>query len=458
MGVRTEKSPNAWPAMLQDVGVGGASTCAWQAVPDGSAEKALSALRQWRLRASALRPDHLADFPFQALVNHYRGVGRLSAADSVAAELRRLHDSLAEAEAEVETVRAGAASGSVLAHWLPLSIDQEDGDYHTYIGTALYERHWRQQSERRPESEARDEVMVALMADLLATEGRALVHTASRDQYARTRAAYQLLKQSATLAPTMQQDVADVSSGAPAVADGTDGTALATDSMGLAADVLARVPDAVRQLVDITMLPVTQLHDEQMFIRCIQIFESLYAHVAGGLERAIAALENDEADEAEAVLRDAAARVEAMPILFRVLTTMPRDAFAVIRNHTHGRSAIQSRSYRQVESLSAPRDEGAGPQRADRRDDGDSTLQSVYLERVEHRMTAARAGGLADVMRRLDLAWRTSKRTHWGVTLKVIGTVPGTGGTSGADYLKQAAGISLFPALAAEAAPGTASQ
>ncbi|MEU3994121.1 hypothetical protein AB0F24_38330 [Streptomyces platensis] len=370
------------------------------------------------------------------------------------AELRQLHDLLAEGEAALVSL----ASRSPLAHWLPLSVDQEDGDYHTYIGTALYEQHWRRASRWRTETESRDAVIVALAADLLANEAHALTHTASRDQYARTRAAFQLLKQSATLAPTMPPFVADAVSGAPTVADGGDGMALATISMNLAEDVLAWTSDAPRQLVDITMLPVTQLHDEQMFIRCIQIFEGLYVQVARSLECAIAALEEDDAGEAEAVLRDAAARVEAMPILFRVLTTMPRDAFAVIRDNTHGRSAIQSRSYRQVELLSAPREAGFDPQQAAQRDVADPTLQEVYLKRVERRMTAAQADGLAKVMRRLDLAWRMSKRTHWGVTLKVIGSVPGTGGTSGADYLKHSASISLFPALEADTAMGAASQ
>ncbi|QEV04996.1 hypothetical protein [Streptomyces prasinus] len=434
--------------------MGGFSTCARQADPDSAEERALTAFRQWRRHAVALTPPQLTDFPFQALVGHYRGAGRLSVADAVVAELRQLNHSLAGGEVESGSL----ASRSLLAHWLPLSIDQEDGDYHTYIGTALYERHWGRASRGRAETESRDAVIVALAADLLAIEADALTHTASRHQYARTRAAFQLLQQSANLAPTMHQFVADAASGAPTVADRGDDMALATISMDLAKDVLAWTSDAPRQLVDITMLPVTQLHDEQMFIRCIQIFESLYAQVARSLERAIAALENDDAGEAEEVLRDAVTRAEAMPILFRVLTTMPRDAFAVIRDNTHGRSAIQSRSYREVELLSAPREAGSGPQEAAQRDVADRTLQEVYLERAERRMTDARADGLAEVMRQLDRAWRMSKRTHWGVTLKVIGSVPGTGGTSGADYLKHSAGISLFPSLEADEAPADASQ
>ncbi|HEX5811341.1 MAG TPA: hypothetical protein VFY38_04520 [Pseudonocardia sp.] len=51
---------------------------------------------------------------------------------------------------------------------------------------------------------------------------------------------------------------------------------------------------------------------------------------------------------------------------------------------------------------------------------------------------------LAEPLAELDAAWRAMKRTHWGVALKIIGSVPGTGGTTGADYLRRAAELPLF--------------
>lgn len=108
--------------------------------------------------------------------------------------------------------------------------------------------------------------------------------------------------------------------------------------------------------------------------------------------------------------------------VFRVLTTMPKDAFAVIRANTDGRSAVQSRAYRTVER-SAPELHGA--------------LLTSSLQECE----------LQSVMSELDTAWGAMKRTHWGITMKVIGTVRGTGGTAGASYLREAAEARLFPAL-----------
>ena len=50
-------------------------------------------------------------------------------------------------------------------------------------------------------------------------------------------------------------------------------------------------------------------------------------------------------------------------------------------------------------------------------------------------------------MRRLDRAWGAMKRGHWGITLKIIGSVPGTGGHGRRIVFKTAAEASLFPGL-----------
>ncbi|MFB6715095.1 hypothetical protein [Streptomyces sp. NPDC056358] len=145
-------------------------------------------------------------------------------------------------------------------------------------------------------------------------------------------------------------------------------------------------------------------------------------------------------------LSDAAHRLDATPALFRVLTTMPREAFAVIRENTYGRSAVQSTSYRRVELLSAPRDPGSfSPQAPFLALEGE-TLQEVF-ERQLPELPPKTVTRLEESMRRLDAGWHMSKRTHWGIALKIIGSAPGTGGTSGADYLQRTAEVSLFPNL-----------
>jgi tryptophan 2,3-dioxygenase len=64
-----------------------------------------------------------------------------------------------------------------------------------------------------------------------------------------------------------------------------------------------------------------------------------------------------------------------------------------------------------------------------------------------NRLTQADQERVLNAMRRLDGSWRRLKRTHWAITLKVIGGVPGTGGTSGAYYLQKHMDAPLFPRL-----------
>jgi tryptophan 2,3-dioxygenase len=212
--------------------------------------------------------------------------------------------------------------------------------------------------------------------------------------------------------------------------------------------IRAEASPALRRAVEITLLPMTTLHDERMFIRSIQLFERLFARVARAMGLAVAAVRAGRPLEAADFLESAATRLPgATAPLYRILTTMPPEAFAVIRDHTHGASAIQSRPYQLVETVSAKREAGAHSPEKGPLFTLDATLQEAFL---------AHAGGWATedarrleaAMRKLDAGWCGMKRTHWGVTMKIIGRVPGTGGTTGADYLKAAAQVPLFPLLA----------
>ena len=47
--------------------------------------------------------------------------------------------------------------------------------------------------------------------------------------------------------------------------------------------------------------------------------------------------------------------------------------------------------------------------------------------------------GVQSALAELAAAWTAMKKTHWGIALKIIGRVPGTGGTAGADFLRERA-------------------
>lgn len=182
-----------------------------------------------------------------------------------------------------------------------------------------------------------------------------------------------------------------------------------------------------------------------MFIRSIQIFEGIYRQVAMNVSRAITALNENAIESACQVLCDAAGRIEATSVLYRVLTTMPKKSFGIIRENTHGRSAIQSRWFHKVQAACAPIARDAQTANEPTIVTG-SNLQDLYLD-CKEQIPPRQRDKLTASMKRLDQAWGSMKLNHWGITVKIIGTVPGTGGTAGASYLKASAEKSLFPSL-----------
>ncbi|MBB2942691.1 tryptophan 2,3-dioxygenase [Actinoplanes lutulentus] len=385
------------------VGVGGMSARAANAsAADRSGSAAHAALDTFHTIKTT--------FPYAETTAHLCAAGRMSADRQLVTRLAGLRDEL-----------AGAVPGSRpgrLAAWLPMTCDQDTGGYTTYAGL---EPHQALTAARPPADwrSATDEVCVAALAELAATEAAALGHEDAVVR-ARLRGVARLLTRADVLAPAFPLEDLGV---AAVLADADESLPALADAMERAAkSVRDQVASDVADVVATTALPTTRLHDEIMFIRTIQIFETMYEQIGRSVvEAADVAGEGDPAAAAD-VLAAATERLGAVSALFRVLGTMPVEVFAVIRGFTTGRSAVQSVTYRQIEEACA---------------------QDVYL-RVRGTGPAER---LAGEMRRLDAAWRRMKRGHWGLTLRIIGTVPGTGGTSGASYLRGAAETPLFPAL-----------
>ncbi|MFB4313826.1 hypothetical protein [Actinomadura sp. 21ATH] len=397
-------------------GVGGARKSALEADRDDiSGNRALRALARWNRS--------LGPFPYDAVIAHYQAVGRTAADRRLVRALRAAHERLSGS--------AGPAGAWSLVAWLPGTFDQEDGDYDSYLGTELLEG---------VAGVRLDALIVTLIAELLATEAAALERDPGhREQRARTQACLLALSKSGLLAP----DVPDAPGGRPERAEGAE---FAPYCRERACGALAAVPAAHLRVVELAMLPTTRLHDEHMFIRSIQIFEMLYRQVVGHLTRATRALELDDPELAAAELAEAAGRLEATAALYRVVTTMPKESFAVIREYTSGRSALQSRAYREVELHSAARPRHPHADKIPAVDAPRPTLQDAFVA-ASGRLPESGLTGVAMQLARLEGAWRGMKRTHWGITLKIIGTVPGTGGTAGSDYLKTMAEVPLFPAL-----------
>jgi tryptophan 2,3-dioxygenase len=390
-----------------------------------------AALDAWENRSCSL-------FPYTEVITHFRAVGRTQADPALVLRL-----------SSVPADRQDA----FLAAWLPMTCDQETGGYVTYAG--LRPHLLAAGADRGEDVDAAppygggrdrlrsrlDELTVAVLGDLLRTEAAAAGLGAPVPAVrTRLRATARLLVLSGELAPDYPLDPSVTADVAAALARTQDSVEpLAEASERAAKTVLELVSPLPAQSVARSLLPVTRLHDEIMFIRSIQVFEALYEQIGLAATESRDALLEGRLDEAVDALAAVTDRMTVLPALFRLLGTMPVESFAVIRGYTSGRSAVQSRSYRRIEAACAPHPpSGAidalwtGP-----------TLQEVWTD-VRTRPGADR---LTEQLRRLDTSWRGMKRSHWGITLRIIGEVPGTGGTAGASYLKTTSEAPLFPAL-----------
>lgn len=99
------------------------------------------------------------------------------------------------------------------------------------------------------------------------------------------------------------------------------------------------------------MLPVYISHDEHMFIRVLQTFETTFALLALSIRTAIGDLDDARTGDATGHLAVAETVLAESAPLFSLLATMQVESFRVFRDFTDGASAIQSRNYKLVESL-----------------------------------------------------------------------------------------------------------
>ncbi|WP_146060485.1 hypothetical protein [Amycolatopsis sp. CA-128772] len=391
-------SGGPWPG---GAGVGGVSEAAARG---GDRHAAVTAVHAWLAACRGpAGPAEVARFPFAPVLRRYRAVGRAYAGDELVTLLRTVHSRLPG--------DGRARLAWPLPEWLPSTADQTGGGYDGYLAAPLLDS---PAGADLPAHRAAADLLAALAADLLELEVRALGRRPGRVPRQRARACLGVLarlRDDAVPPPSADEELADLAG-------------------AWIAETGETIAPRVRVVTELSLLPMTPLHDELMFIRCLQLFETLYRRIGDALEAARDALVRLAVERARVLVADAARLLALSPPLYRVVTTMPPAAFAVIRAHTDGRSAIQSRGFRRVEALCA------------------GTLQEAVL-RAGDRLGGVATARVCAELGRLDEAWCAMKRTHWGITLKIIGTVPGTGGTTGAEYLRRAAGVPLFPALAA---------
>ncbi|MER5333784.1 hypothetical protein [Micromonospora sp. NPDC002717] len=385
-------------------------------------------------------------FPYPAVLHEFHRVGK----HFVEKELLALLD---ETRARVAgATAAGGDEARLLTDFLDVTLDKWDGryDYRSYLALRLLRLPCGADDPPPAEDDAtsrraRDRLFVRLVADALAFELAAAAHTT--DLLPQQRPGPPVVTKRcrlgvrAALPPLARLGLVAVGDDEPA-----------TSAAALHAVAVELDPDG-DQTLRLSMLPVHVTHDEYLFIRVLQAYECLFAGVADELRAAVAALAGAAPRAAADRLGYAGNLLGAAGPLFSLLATMQAESFRTFRQYTEGASAIQSRSYKLVESLCRTPE-------GDRLDSvayrsvpevrslvraGQPTIDEAYR-------SAVRAGRLdgADrtlVARRMEtfagalLQWR---RTHHRIATRMLGPRSGTGYTEGTPYLAAVRDVPVF--------------
>ena len=217
--------------------------------------------------------------------------------------------------------------------------------------------------------------------------------------------------------------------------------------------VMADATPLERRTLQLTAIPVSVVHDEYMFIRSLQAYETIFALIGVQLAAAVGALTRGEAMLAAEALRAAEATLRESSGVWSLVATMQPEAFLRFREFTDGASAIQSRSYKAAEILCRRPD-------ADRLDSPAyhsvpevrtrviaghpnidaalrTAIESTLLRPDEHTAVSA----AMDAFEAAILKWR---KTHCSIATRMLGERRGTGGSEGVRYLEQARDIPVF--------------
>lgn len=387
----------------------------------------------WTRQATAAtdRPS-TARFPVAQVLGAWRSVGR-EAADRawVSAIDRALH--AVESRSAVSPGAAEPSSQRLLGPWLPMLVDVHHARcrYATYVGTELLQ----QLTEVGVGGiGAFDSVIRTLLAQLLDFElggGGAFADSRleppSKDLSRRRTAA---------IVASLQVWVVPQHRGL----EGRELTDAVLDSCA---------PD-FRLAADCTLVPITRVHDEVLFIRVLQVFETVFLQVHGLLADGRDRMLGGDLAAAGYRFRQAADALDAAFPVFRLLATIRPDSFAIIRRKTTGASGLQSVAFKRIELLAAAPSSARASSEAFAAEEvaGHVSTERPSIEAVLGRDRSARTDPLILTgLAAMDRAWLRWKRAHWAVAAHVIGSSPGTGGTSGVSYLRAWMTDPLIPRL-----------
>lgn len=369
-------------------------------------------------------------FPYDSVVTEFHRVGKhfvdpalLSLLDSVRAN-----------------VRDADPSAMLLTGFLNIALDKRDGrfDNPSYLGLDILPM---------PGTGVQhDRLRALLLADVLAFE-MAGAHRASAPEEMRPhpRVALKRCRLAVrAIMPVLER---------LGLSDHVDSRDPMTAARQICQAVEAKTTDDERCVVALSLLPVSVVHDERMFIRVLQSYETTFALVGVQLTAAVEALaQGRPTDAIDAVAAAELAMREAAP-LFSLAATMQTASFLTFRNFTEGASAIQSRNYKLIESLcrrpEPPRLDSPAyhsvPEVRDAVLAGAPTLDRELNDaRARGHLPRDRHSALIAGLQRFETALVKWRKTHYRLAVRMLGDRRGTGYTEGVPYLDQARSIPVF--------------
>ncbi|MGE5357448.1 MAG: tryptophan 2,3-dioxygenase [Bacteroidales bacterium] len=232
--------------------------------------------------------------------------------------------------------------------------------------------------------------------------------------------------------------------------------------------------------------PRSDEHDEILFIVIHQVYELWFKEVLHELDRACALLDADDASRAQHTLKRILTILKVLVAQLDILETMTPLEFLTFRERLEAASGFQSDQFRQMEFVLGVKSrqavsrfpEGSRARRVLERRYGERTLWDAFLKYLAsegyavpasslHRDVTARVEPSPEVQRVLLEIYRGDPRNselcerlvdldegvqewryrHVKMVERTIGTKMGTGGSSGAEYLKTTVGRPAFPDL-----------
>ena len=400
-------------------------------------------LTDW-LSASTADP---AGFPYQSVLTAVQHFGKAAVPDDILVLLDKVRGGLPPIADERDPARL------MLDRFLGVVLDRWDGlfDAPSYLALALLPMPDPDEQNLGAAWRDHDWLTVHLLADVLVFETTAWQHP-GQVPLPRQRPSASIVAKRCRLA---------IRAATPALTrlridrPTTDGR-LADAIHQLWAAITDHLPPAHQDAVRYSMLPVDTVHDEWMFIRVLQCFETAFTLMAVELRAANHLLERGNARLA-AVFLDGAASVlrDARP-LFSLMATLQPRAFATFRVHTDGASAIQSRAAKLVEVLCRRPDRQrldsvAFTSVPDIRQlvvEGHRGFEDIYLESVAAgRVDPGQRARIEQAMASLADEVGQWRQTHHRLAVRLLGERPGTGSTSGPEYLAAVRHIPLFRSI-----------